>query len=667
MLADIAGRVRNTKLSPQHSLLPLFEAVVNSIYACDQRDDDKPTIDVILNREKGTAPLIEGFDSSPIDSFEVVDNGDGFTDANYRSFRTTDSRQKAHVGGKGIGRFLWLKAFERAEVSSVYHEPGDGQWMRRTFTLALTDEGIEDHKLERLEGELKFETRVKLVNPRDPYRERFPKNIETYADRTIEHCLEHFVLGLHPTIRIVDPINNLVQSLDQRFKEAVRQSAAPKQIEVSGRAFNIHHLMLKPSYGEGHRLYFCADRRAVQSEKLEGRVANLETSLRDGSGSSFVYSGYVSGEYLDEMANTERTAFAIPETEDILGYPTWTGIKSAVALEAGQFLEPFTSPVKIEKEERIKSYVNNKAQTYRPLLKHKSSVLDAIPPNLSDEKLEIELYKQYQTYESELKEQSSKLLKSIEDGSLDDLARGYSKFLEEWNENGMAKLAGHVAHRKATLRLLRATLGLNQNAKYSLEDAIHGLIFPLRKTSEDVVADKMNLWVVDEKLAFHNYLASDIPFKQLREDIIKVESADRPDLIIFDQPSAFVDDDPPFTSVVILEFKRPARNDYTEEENPINQVYGYVRKIKQGKAQDRLGRPLNVPAHVRFYAYVLADLTETLKVQAENARLQLTSDGSGYFGFNDQIGVYVELISYDKLITDAERRNSFFFHQLGIL
>lgn len=444
-------------------------------------------------------------------------------------------------------------------------------------------------------------------------------------------------------------------------------SSVSTSLDVAGRQFTIHHLRVKPSYGDGNRVYFCADRRTVQSEKLDGKISNLQGTLKDDEGRSFVYSGYVSGEYLDEMVNLERTGFAISDSEDIFGDPTWPRITSSVSSAASQFLEPFTSPIKVEKEERIKIYVNNKAQGYRPLLKHKASVLNVIPPNLSDEKLELELYKQYQVYESDLRQQSSQLLKSIEDGNLNDLTAGYAKFLEEWNENGMAKLANHVVHRKATLRILRASLGLNPQAKYSLEDAIHGLIFPLKKTSDDVSADKMNLWVVDEKLAFHNYLASDVSFKQLRNDILEVESSDRPDLIIFDQPSAFVDDDPPFSSVVILEFKRPARNDYTDTENPITQVYGYVRTIKQGKARDRLGRPLNVPGHVRFYAYILADLTESLKTQAENARLQLTSDGFGYFGFNDQVGVYIELISYDKLVTDAERRNAFFFHQLGVM
>lgn len=212
MLTDIAGRVRNTKLPPSHALLPLFEAVVNSIYACDQRQNQtEARIEIILLRGAGTTPLIEGIDNSPIESFEVIDNGEGFNEKNYQSFKTADSRHKAHVGGKGIGRFLWLKAFDRAEIASAYQETHKSQWKRRTLTLALTEEGIENHKLEVLDDADKpsFETRVKLIGIHAPYADRLPKSIDAIGDRIIEHCLQHFVLGLHPRIRITDAVNSL--------------------------------------------------------------------------------------------------------------------------------------------------------------------------------------------------------------------------------------------------------------------------------------------------------------------------------------------------------------------------------------------------------------------------------------------------------------------------
>jgi len=123
----------------------------------------------------------------------------------------------------------------------------------------------------------------------------------------------------------------------------------------------------------------------------------------------------------------------------------------------------------------------------------------------------------------------------------------------------------------------------------------------------------------------------------------------------------------PFSSVVLVEFKRPARDDYNDDENPISQIYKYVGQIKSGKAVDRGGRPISVPPQMPFYAYIIADITDSLRFQAQTANLHSSPDGLGYFGYNNQIGVYVEIISFDKLVSDAERRNAYFFHQLGLL
>src|SRR3546814_8180953 len=52
-------------------------------------------------------PLIVGF--------IVHDNGIGLDDRNFDSFNTAFSPRKSQIGGKGLGRFTWLKAFDRSE------------------------------------------------------------------------------------------------------------------------------------------------------------------------------------------------------------------------------------------------------------------------------------------------------------------------------------------------------------------------------------------------------------------------------------------------------------------------------------------------------------------------------------------------------------------------
>jgi hypothetical protein len=147
---------------------------------------------------------------------------------------------------------------------------------------------------------------------------------------------------------------------------------------------------------------------------------------------------------------------------------------------------------------------------------------------------------------------------------------------------------------------------------------------------------------------------------------IQAGSATRPDLAIFNSSSAFVDGEPPFGSVVLIEFKRPTRNDYDDKENPIIQLYDYVREIKEGTKKDHHGRPITVARHTPFYGYIVCDITPKLRVQAENAQLTETPDSNGYFGYNSKLGIYIEIVSFDKLVVDAGKRNKFLFDSLGL-
>jgi hypothetical protein len=118
--------------------------------------------------------------------------------------------------------------------------------------------------------------------------------------------------------------------------------------------------------------------------------------------------------------------------------------------------------------------------------------------------------------------------------------------------------------------------------------------------------------------------------------------------------------------VTILEFKRPLRNDYTDEENPITQVFEYALKLKAGKALTGDGRPIQIRQDTPIYAYILCDPSAKLDTQAKFAQLKATPDQMGYFGYNPEVGVWVEIITFEKLVLDAEKRNAALFDQLNI-
>jgi hypothetical protein len=143
-----------------------------------------------------------------------------------------------------------------------------------------------------------------------------------------------------------------------------------------------------------------------------------------------------------------------------------------------------------------------------------------------------------------------------------------------------------------------------------------------------------------------------------------IESDDRPDIIIFNSAFAFVDDSMPFSSVVIIEFKRPMRQNYSSDSNPFEQVYGYIRQIQEGNVTDKRGRLIAVSPNTPFYTYIICDLTHKMKRFAENQDFTEAPDKMGYFKYHSQLKSYIEILSYNKLLEDA--KNQILFDKLNL-
>jgi len=190
---NLLGRLRNTKLPKSKGLAPLFEALVNSIHGLEDADfsSDQGLIRIFIEREDSNQIDISSDDpvsgrsvNGDIVGFRVVDNGIGFNEANFNSFKTLDSDYKIEKGGRGIGRLLWLKAFDRVEVNSCFLNDND-EMEQRTFSFSR--DGIEDHDTKDAHRNAKRETVVRLVDFNQDYRTR--KTGDAIAKSMVEHCL----------------------------------------------------------------------------------------------------------------------------------------------------------------------------------------------------------------------------------------------------------------------------------------------------------------------------------------------------------------------------------------------------------------------------------------------------------------------------------------------
>lgn len=291
--------------------------------------------------------------------------------------------------------------------------------------------------------------------------------------------------------------------------------------------------------------------------------------------------------------------------------------------------------------------------------------MDSVPPGLTNDQLDVALTRFQREKELTLKEQAQQILSEEPDESaFDGYADRLNSFIDEFNDLGKSELARYVAHRKIVLEFFEKSMRVDPGTgKHSLEETVHNIIFPMRKTSDEVPYELQNMWLLDERLTYHRFLASDT--KLVKMEPLDSTSASRPDILIFDKAFAFTEDDTPITSFVVVEFKRPERKDM--DRNPVEQVYDLIRELRTNHFKDAHGREIKLQHQtIPAYAFVVCDLTAQMERFAENAGLQKTPDALGYFGYNPKLDVYVEVLSYTKILHDAKKRNRVFFDKLNI-
>jgi hypothetical protein len=659
---NLKGQLNEIKLPAYKTLWPLFETIVNSIQSIeDSINKQSGKIIIQGNRVEDRQIDINGEEeTNPFYEFIVKDNGNGFNEANYNSFLEAYTTLKIEKGCKGIGRFLWLKAFSNVHIASVYNEKD--VWKIREFDFTA-DKGIEPDKNENLSINEEYETVVTLSNFANKYRKEAPVSLEIIARKIIEHCLPYFIGDNCPNIILNDNLGEKID-LNNYYDKYIKDSLHRDQFEIMGEEFALYNIMM----GEGanrHELHFCANKREVKSYELKQYIPDLNRKIVDENGKAFYYLGYIIGGYLDRNVNLNRTAFDFGEEDTLIHKVSEEKLINTAKEYVLLYLKEDLEKIKKEKIEFINNYVQYQKPQYKYVLNKKPEIYEKIPAGLKSEKLELELHKATQEWETEIKIQCKEIEDHVKDGAFDQekFEELFNEYCNSISEISKASLSEYVIRRKAILDLLERSLEMQEDNHYRSESSIHSIICPMRYTSDEIQFEEMNLWIIDDRLSYHRFLASDKQMKSL--PILNSSIDKRMDLAIFDQVFSFSPDNDSFNSITIIEFKRPNRNDLKDDyKNPINQVLGYVDDIKSGKVNKANGRPFGNVNNTAFYCYVIADLTETLKKDALNADLNLTPDGEGYYGYNRGRGAYIEVISYNKLIKDAKQRNQILFEKL---
>jgi hypothetical protein len=558
MKASIHGRVTHTNLPKGKALLPLFEAVVNAQQAIEEAGGGNHSIRIVAERQGN----LDDDKPGPIEAFTIADTGIGFTAANFESFNTVDSLYKASFGGKGLGRFLWLRAFQRVEIDSHYREVHAEGLLHRNFNFIETDDEIV--ATPTASDRTTPLTTVRLVGYRQPYLDECPRSLEGIAQRLIGHFLPLFLNPHGPALTLNDRFEEI--DLWAFYRSNFEAFATQRDFTVAGQSFSLSGFRLHGAIADHHELIYGADYREVVTERLGRFVPNLKNKLNDPERGQFVYLAFVQSPFLDAQVNSERTDFSIPRDPPAEKVPSTSevtpvtgdmfaddislkAIRDVATVTITEDLKPFLDELNTAKEVALTSYITEDAPQYRVLLKNKSDILDQISPMASKTEMEMTLHRQLHKRQVELKQEGIRILAEAE--NVQDPQEYYTrfrKFVEDENEIGKTALAQYIIHRRVILDLLAKALKQDpETGKYALEKTVHSLIFPIRSTSDDVPFEQQNLWIIDERLTFHSFLSSDQALNTLGE--IESDSKSRPDILIFNRPLAFSDEAEPLQSV----------------------------------------------------------------------------------------------------------------------
>lgn len=651
---NLQGRIDNLAMSPSYAntLIPVFEALMNSIHSVQERFGDEWMKKAVISLSVETDD-----DDNPV-SFIVTDNGIGLNEANFESFRTYDSRLKSKKGGKGVGRLTWLKVFERISILSRFQFGAEVQ--QRTFDFVLDNEkAFQNYSLRPVRDESPIQTRVHLQTLKDGYRSHCPKKLDTITHRIAAHFLPFLIGDECPDITV----SNRTESISLRSiieTHTYKPESATFEILDVG-SFSIRHLLLSKALvesGTEHTVYLAAHDRIVTDHGINNQTG-LDTSF-DFEHDQVFYVGIVSGTYLDESVTQERNNFDIPK-------PAMRAITKAAEDAAKVYLaDPINNLIEA-KAQTIERVVTNFPR-YAYLVQDKKEFAKTLPLNSKNEEtiyqaMSVYDFRKTRDLKRDLIELASSEANPIESqefqSKLDDL-------MERVGAQERASLAEYVSKRKLIIDLLEQRLGFEDKEKKRLytEEAVHKVICPLRVNSGDIEYGKHNLWLLDDRLAYYDFWASD---QQIRKYAKSSDCTDRPDLILF-QGSNLLHRAGTDQPVVIVEFKRPARDEYTDEQNPIKQIYDYIRELREHKVTDNEGRLITeISPDTPFFCYLVCDITPKLKGILEDYKInQCLPGGRGFFGYNDTRRAYVEVLQYSQIVKDARLRHEAFFKELGI-
>ena len=501
----------------------------------------------------------------------VSDNANGLDDRNYLAFLTPFTGNKLKRGGKGFGRFVAFKVFDEVSYYSKTPSSADAVETRSfRFDVYAAEEIID------VQGGIapEFETGCAVTYRR--VKAAYHRQWENLAEqRILDHLSSNFLTylvgGQMPDTTVI--VGDKEFDLRMHFTGVFRHEKTHTfSIELRGEPYEFKCDVSRVERGKPfsrHALLLFADNRLLGAGRsIENKLGKPAFQRSDGTEYAVIAS--LSGEFLDKHVNQARTQLEADDDE----------IMEIVDRACQAILN-----TESEQHEIIKTTQRDEViqlLSRHPLLRYGLSgntvaeYVRSKPNNWRQENFVSDLTIQRLREE---RRWSSYVQKTIANKEL--FAERKKQLLKRVSDTYRDALAEYIVHRKAVIEIADQLRGADDNGAMTREDAFHQLMFPRLEDSMTTKYFQHNLWLLDERLAFVSYISSDRTLHGGRR-----QSGDKvTDIAFYDE--CYVAGGQGNTSVVIVEFKRPGRDDYAfgrEGLDPIKQIHDTVEHIRERKS-----------------------------------------------------------------------------------
>lgn len=404
-----------------------------------------------------------------------------------------------------------------------------------------------------------------------------------------------------------------------------------------------------------------------KSSNLTRVLPGLDTAITSGEERYYI-TAYITGNYLDKKVNSVRNSFNIAQTKedkDLDDKLSFEEIYSEIEKEIEDLYSDHILFIEKQKHQKIAAYIlnkNNPRFEYKYLLNEKCA-FKSIPSNASNEKIEEHLHRISFEIEKVRKKRIKQIIakKGIDE---EDFSEEFKRLMSQEATYNKNRLADLIMRRKAIITLMRRFLNWDKDKEYKLEQDLHNIIFTMGADSRSTTYNNHNLWLLDERLSFHTYAASDRKPRTNLENIASPSNKE-PDLLIFDKTWAYFDDPDEIKSLVVFEFKRPGL-EITEDTKLEDLIMKYFIDLDGGSIKDSNGGKIQIESTTPKFGYIICNVDKKVKAYNKNwNNFKETPYGTLFKLLPDQ-NLYIEVLTFKQLLDNAEKKHLAFFKALEI-